>query len=855
MPHRLTAYEAAVAFYDFFFPGTEKLSLRDYLDNSFCDEMAEIDLKHNRCELLYHVENKYVSPSRIANFDELYAFAHDFVVHPEDRHIFADLMDPKTILQKLHDAKHPDFRFAHFRYKLKDGRYRTIEQAVIAGPRYGLPENVARLYIFDVQNVVSRQQGLATTESEITDESLDEATGLYLDKAFFKKAQDRIDQGDEGLCFLALDIEHFKLFDEWYGRERGDFLIARFGVCAKEFADKHGGLGGYLGADDFVLLGNYTSEMVEELYQALRGITLSFGDSVGFVPAIGVYHVSRGDIVMDAYDRASNAANRAKHDFRNHIHVYDPQIQLQSEEDYRLLLDFMKGFREGEITFYLQPQCRISTRQIVGAEALCRWRKSDGTFVRPDRFIPVLEKYGFVTDLDQYLWEKVVQSIKDFVDRGHRAVPISINISRVDIFAIDVAQVLLNLCHKYSVSPEFIKVEITESAYAENADTVLNLVEKLRASGFLVLMDDFGSGYSSLNMLGTINVDAIKLDAMFLNSAEKDHTRGIHIIESIVSMAKNLSLPIIVEGAESKNQVDFLESLGCRYVQGYYFYKPMSKREFEELIGDGKLIDGRGFVAKNNEEFRLREFLDASVYSDAMLNKILGPVGIYIWKDERVDIVRYNQLFYEAVNVPDFVERLVHIERFVPEADLPVLYRILKEAKENPLNGSVGYVHFYKTDGTLTTFLMQFYYLNETPEGSRLYCSARNVTELADMKEQMSIISGTISDSILFMRRRNDKWEFEVIAHGLNNVTGIEKEQLQKELDDGSFWKRVSKENIQKLLSYVTDSFEKREGFESEVTFKNAKGKEITLYLTADSAAGRASNVDYVITFHRKKIS
>ena len=123
------------------------------------------------------------------------------------------------------------------------------------------------------------------------------------------------------------------------------------------------------------------------------------------------------------------------------------------------------------------------------------------------------------------------------------------------------------------------------------------------------------------------------------------------------------------------------------------------------------------------------------------------------------------------------------------------------------------------------------------------------------MKEQMSIISGTISDSILFMRRRNDKWEFEVIAHGLNNVTGIEKEQLQKELDDGSFWKRVSKENIQKLLSYVTDSFEKREGFESEVTFKNAKGKEITLYLTADSAAGRASNVDYVITFHRKKIS
>ena len=849
----LNGYEAAEAFYDLFFEERKHFSLRDYLDNSFCDEMAEVNLKQDTSRLLYHVEGKYLSPTSVAEYRALFEFARDYVIHPDDRGIYVELMDPDHIAERQANAKHPGFRFGHFRYKLTDGTYRYVEQVIISGRAYGLEDGVFRFYVFDVQNVYSRFAGQTPKEGHLFRSEVDDGTGLLTKASFEDQTQAAIDKlRGKSWCIVALDVEHFKLFDEWYGRAEGDLLIARIGSILHRYIQTHKGIAGYFGADDFALFVPYDQKGLENLYEQVRMTTLKFGFSAGFRPAFGIYMCRKGDNIRDAIDHATSATNRAKKDFRKRIHIFDPEIQIKAEEEYRVLLDCMRAMQNNEITFYLQPQCRISNRKIVGIEALCRWIKPDGTRIPPDVFIPVLEKYGFITDLDKYLWEKVVISLKHWLDAGHKAVPISVNVSRIDIATIDIADYFDKLCKKYGIDHHYIKIEITESAYTENTHAVSDLVSRLRDLGFLVLMDDFGSGYSSLNMLGTLSVDAIKLDAMFLNLDGDNFNKSVHIVESIVNMAKIISLPIIVEGVETQSQIDFLSSIGCRYVQGYYFYKPMPREEFEQLIQNSDMIDDRGFVSKSNEQFRLREFLDENVYSDAMLNNILGPVGVYTWKGEEVNIVRFNQQFYEAVGVPDFAERLDNIARFCPKEDVPLLLELLRHAKENRLNGSTGVIHFYRTDGSLSTFFMNFYFLGDIEDGySRFYCSCRDLTELSDLREQMSLIAETTNDTLVFLKIRNERQDMTVVANGLQNELGLTKEALQQELSNSSFWNRISSRDSKAICGLVSRSLEQKEDFHITFRIRGASKNPFKLELSGNYVGNRVPNVDFILTFHK----
>ena len=214
--------------------------------------------------------------------------------------------------------------------------------------------------------------------------------------------------------------------------------------------------------------------------------------------------------------------------------------------------------------------------------------------VSPGIFVPVLEQYGFVTDLDQFVWEEVCAWQRRWIDAGHTPLPVSVNVSQIDIFTIDVPAYFNLLIWKYKLPVDVIKIEITESAYVGDG-AVVDTVKRLREKGFIVLMDDFGSGYSSLNMLRSLNVDIIKLDAQFLRM-NSDDQKGIHILESIVGMAKSMETPIIVEGVETKEETEFIKELGCHYVQGYFFYRPMPVTDFETLIGDENNIDISGFT-------------------------------------------------------------------------------------------------------------------------------------------------------------------------------------------------------------------------------------------------------------------
>lgn len=264
------------------------------------------------------------------------------------------------------------------------------------------------------------------------------------------------------------------------------------------------------------------------------------------------------------------------------MHPFTPAMLSRLKKQRQLLSELEHALKNHEFCFFLQPKCNSMTRAIVGMEALVRWNHPTRGCVPPSEFMPLLESTGLVTQLDQYIWESVCKTLHKWQESGSNLVPVSVNVSVVDIVNLDVPQIFSNLVEKYQLEPKLLLAEITETMLAENASLVENTIQGLHRKGFSVMMDDFGSGYSSLNMLKDTNVDAIKLDMKLIDMNQQNRSKGVQIVESVVDMAHRLNLPIIAEGVETPEQVSMLQAADCLYTQGYYFYKPGAGSDAEE---------------------------------------------------------------------------------------------------------------------------------------------------------------------------------------------------------------------------------------------------------------------------------
>lgn len=266
------------------------------------------------------------------------------------------------------------------------------------------------------------------------------------------------------------------------------------------------------------------------------------------------------------------------------MHPFTPAMLSRLKKQRQLLSELEHALKNHEFCFFLQPKCNSMTRAIVGMEALVRWNHPTRGCVPPSEFMPLLESTGLVTQLDQYIWESVCKTLHKWQESGSNLVPVSVNVSVVDIVNLDVPQIFSSLVEKYQLEPKLLLAEITETMLAENASLVENTIQGLHRKGFSVMMDDFGSGYSSLNMLKDTNVDAIKLDMKLIDMNQQNRSKGVQIVESVVDMAHRLNLPIIAEGVETPEQVSMLQAADCLYTQGYYFYKPMPVENAEALL-------------------------------------------------------------------------------------------------------------------------------------------------------------------------------------------------------------------------------------------------------------------------------
>ena len=302
----------------------------------------------------------------------------------------------------------------------------------------------------------------------------------------------------------------------------------------------------------------------------------------------GIYRVEDRDVPVEQMcDRALLAARSIKGQYKKFFAYYDNVLRSKLLREQQIVDSMERALADEQFEIYLQPKYKIEDGGMVGAEALVRWNHPEWGLQSPAVFVPLFERNGFITRLDQYVWDKACAVLRDWDERGLPSLPISVNVSRADIYNVDLIDILKELMQKYRLQPSSLHLEITESAYTENPQQIIDTVSRLREMGFIIEMDDFGSGYSSLHMLHQMPVDVLKLDMKFIQS-EPATPVNQEIMRFIVSLAHLMKLGVVAEGVETAEQLERLRKIGCECAQGYYFAEPMPVKAFELLMKENK---------------------------------------------------------------------------------------------------------------------------------------------------------------------------------------------------------------------------------------------------------------------------
>ena len=452
---------------------------------------------------------------------------------------------------------------------------------------------------YDEQIVLKRFQNvirLRETSVAMRTVSRDDLTGLYSKQYFLIQAQKILEnKGDKEYDILCIDIERFKLVNDIYGIEIGNKILRRVGQLILEEAQKWNGIAGHFSEDIFFVINerpeSFDDDGFRKLVDRLNEVEEVKHFNMRLRLVFGIYQVKNLRTSISVMcDRAQMAAEKIKGHYGVYHCYYDDSIRKRMINEQKIASSMEAALKNREFLVYYQPKYDLATETIAGAEALVRWRSKEMGFMSPADFIPLFEKNGFITRMDMYVWEKVCIDLRSWISSGNKIVPVSVNVSRADLLNPSLVQTLSNLVKKYNIPPKFLHLEITESAYTEDPEQIVKIIYELRKREFMIEMDDFGSGYSSLNMLSEMPIDILKLDMTFVRN-EMERTNGKGILSYIISLANWLNLKVVAEGVETKGQVTQLKQLGCSYVQGYYFSKPLDRDEFFSLLRKSKIAD------------------------------------------------------------------------------------------------------------------------------------------------------------------------------------------------------------------------------------------------------------------------
>lgn len=412
---------------------------------------------------------------------------------------------------------------------------------------------------------------------------IDDLTGLYTKQAFFHHAQILLRRNpDIPYSLIMFDIDNFKYMNECYGEATGDRILCKIGNQIKSNKQFNTLAGRYSG-DVFAILMEQSKENTEDLIACYKSVVMEDLDIQKISLKFGVYdNIEHNVPISILCDRTQMALRSNKQHYGTAIARYDKAFREKIEWENRMEQSMESAVKERQFQVYYQPKHDARNGKLIGAEALIRWIHPELGFISPGDFIPLFERNGFITEVDYYVWKNVCYDLRDWMDAGITTVPISVNGSKLDFVEKDYWERLHNPVNKYQIPREMLHIEVTESLVSEDMQELVGLLDRLRKDGFKIEMDDFGKGYSSLNTLGTLPLDVVKLDMSFINQIGNE--RKYRILSAVVSLAKNLQLYTIAEGVETEEQLKILQNLGCDAIQGYYYSRPLPKEQFTEYI-------------------------------------------------------------------------------------------------------------------------------------------------------------------------------------------------------------------------------------------------------------------------------
>lgn len=511
---------------------------------------------------------------------------------------------------------------------------------------------------------------------------MDALTGLLTKDAFFHKVESMLKSGETGYCIVAADMERFKVFNDTYGEAEGDKLLRCIAEeCRKAFGKEALIAHGY--ADQFYLFIKKDKKLEENLLQISNNVQ-NFLSSTKVIVKFGIYDINEDEyIVWSMCDRAALAIEVIKNQYDKVFYYYDDTIREKLIVEQKITSIMNQALAQHQFHVYYQPKFDAETESVVGAEALVRWIHPEYGFLSPGQFIPVFEKNGFITEMDKYVWEEVCIFLKKQKDNCKENIPISVNVSRKDIYSENLVEFFPKLIEKYDLDVRWLHLEVTESAYSDNPEQLIKVVTQLREKGFVIEMDDFGSGYSSLNALSEIPIDVLKLDMKFIQSGSL-HKNSYNIIGSVINLAKWMNLLIVAEGVESKEQLERLRELKCNIIQGYYFARPMKETDFERLLEEREVqpvYDVDSYIQnsvkknENQEETNFMLVVDDLALNRAILQDYFGEEYNIKNCDNGIAAWEFIQRNYKNITI-------IMLDLYMPGMDGFELLKLLKSDKQ-----------------------------------------------------------------------------------------------------------------------------------------------------------------------------
>ena len=545
----------------------------------------------------------------------------------------------------------------------------------------------------------------------------DPLTGLYNREFFFSYAE-KYDQHhpDAQMDAIVLDINHFSIINERHGRAYADEVLRRVGEKAREMVHDDGGIVCRREADIFFVYCPHREDYKAILDNASMGLTDEQESNNRVRLRMGVYSNVDRTLELDRrFDRAKNACDSVRDSFTRSIGVYDDTLHKAELYAERLIEDFCAAIEQKQFKVYFQPKFDISGKDpfLIAAEGLVRWQHPELGLISPGVFIPLFEGNDLIQDLDHYVWRETARQIRTWKDEIGYTVPVSVNASRVDMYDKNIVYYLLDVLEESKLEASDLHLEVTESAYAEDAEQIVDTVKRLRAMGFSVEMDDFGTGYSSLNMLSTLPIDVLKLDMNFVRVAF-ERGRDTHMLEVIIQIARHLHASVVAEGVETAEQVEALREIGCDMAQGYYFSPPVPPEEFEPFLIEAKENMTSKEVARAEDKEVVR--VDSSPKRPSLLKR---------WS-ERLNIpLKYANVVFVCVAV------VVAVALYAADTMVTRRYALMEQAGERYMSARESATDLETGSDVLTSAVRSFVVTGDF-KYLQAYFTEANVTRRRD---------------------------------------------------------------------------------------------------------------------------